>query len=161
MDVRVRTILAGVVLLLTVSGCVTNGGSAGGSTAATQPKGLVPKRASPIPDIPVPIGFELDEGRSQSSDSGRGVRWVRHVYLGLADKFAVSRFYKQHMPEHGWVRQMDRMNQGTILLSFRNADTNEICEVVISDTRSWMLPKTSIRVELVPAGQGEMPAEQQ
>ena len=50
-----------------------------------------------LADVPVPVGFDLDEDRSRDFSSG-GARWADNVYSGSADKETAARFYIRQMP---------------------------------------------------------------
>lgn len=105
-------------------------------------------RAYPwIPDVPVPIGFDLDESRSRDFMAA-GARYVDHLYKGRADKWAVARFYKRQMPIHRWTFVTDIFAQGDIRLDFEKE--TERCQVVISKG-SWWHP-TYIKVQLWTTG---------
>jgi hypothetical protein len=111
---------------------------------------LVDKSNPPVLDIPVPIGFDLDEGRSINR-SGAGVRIVDHVYVGRADKFAVVRFYEQMMPEQGWKKMSYQFAKGRGVLSFEKdlAGYKEGCRITVDDG-SW--GQVEVNVELGPRG---------
>ncbi len=91
------------------------------------------RRRPPIADLPVPIGFELDEQRSRHSKSGP-FRMVDHVYTGKGDRFAVSRFYKRYMKMSRWTLVQDVFAQGVITLSFDKG--SERCSVSI-ESNGW------------------------
>jgi hypothetical protein len=91
------------------------------------------RRRPPIADLPVPIGFELDEQRSRHSKSGP-FRMVDHVYTGKGDRFAVSRFYKRYMQMSRWTLVQDVFAQGVITLSFDKG--SERCSVSI-ESNGW------------------------
>ncbi len=111
---------------------------------------LVDKSNPPVLDIPVPIGFELDEARSINR-SGAGMRIVDHVYVGRADKFAVVRFYEQMMPEQGWKKMEYQFAKGRGVLSFEKdlAGYKEGCRITVDDG-SW--GRIEVNVELGPRG---------
>ncbi len=65
--------------------------------------GLVLAETSPIPDVPLPIGFRpLPELCSASVEGADGARRVRHVYQGMGNAGEVVAFYRQHLPSRGW-----------------------------------------------------------
>ena len=94
------------------------------------PLELVAQSRPPIPDLPVPMGFDMDEQASRSFAAG-GTRFVDHAYAGRADKYAVSRFYKRHMPVCRWVLVTDMFVQGKIMLEFEKE--HERCHISIGD----------------------------
>ncbi len=80
------------VCLLAVIGC--NSGSDKPPVVGSElqaPKGLIAQVQPPLPDLPVPVGFKLEEGKSRSFEAA-GPRYIDHTYKGRADKFAVKRF---------------------------------------------------------------------
>ncbi len=123
-------------------GAIDTGGSAGEADAPTE---LVAKARSPIPDVPAPLGFKMDQKHSLSA-AAPGVRLITYRYKGSADKWAVGRFYKRQMPSYQWVHEADRMIHGTIFLNFRKE--GELCTIVIRD-RTW--GGSEVDVEVFPA----------
>ena len=81
------------------------------------PTELVAQSRPLIPDLPIPLGFEMAQNKSWSR-AREGTRWVIHYYEGRADKWAVGRFFKRQMPANGWTQDSDRMKQGDIMLDF-------------------------------------------
>lgn len=63
--------------------------------------GLVAATESPIPDVPMPIGFKPVVSRCSSSFDGV-VRTVVHVYQGRARAAEAVLFYRQQLPLFGW-----------------------------------------------------------
>lgn len=71
--------------------------------------GLVAMQSSPIPDVPMPIGFK--PVRSVCSSSFDGVaRTVTHVYQGRASTDDTVRFYNQQLALYDWQR-VDQQTQ--------------------------------------------------
>ena len=64
--------------------------------------GLVAQPRSPIPDVPMPVGFSAVASQSASHVED-GVRHVRHVYQGRGQSAEVVDFYRRHLPRHGWI----------------------------------------------------------
>jgi hypothetical protein len=125
------------VMLAMLAGC--NGGGSGQASdgayrEVSAPVELVAKSRPPIPDVPVPIGFDLDENRSRNF-AAAGLRTVDHLYKGNADKFAVARFYKRQMPISRWVLVTDRFAQGDIILDFEKE--TEHCSIMIDEGDMW------------------------
>ena len=154
--------LAGCVLALLVcwsSGCdnqqsqtvETPGGAHGKALPLIE---LVAQARPPIPDLPVPIGFNLDEGRSRNFAAG-GARYVDHLYKGRADKFAVARFYKRHMPISRWVLMTDMFAQGDIMLVFEKE--TQRCQIIASDGSLWH--PCYIQVQLWTTGRIKVPSQ--
>lgn len=142
--------------LLLAAGCNNNASVNTGSTPREVgvPNELVAKARPPVPDVPVPLGFDLDEDESRSLASA-GIRWVDHRYTGNPDKWAVGRFYKRQMPLNGWVLDSDQMSQGLITLSFSKGV--ERCDVRISD--GGLFTGTVIRISVRSVGEINAPLD--
>ena len=123
-----------VAVVAAAAGCSQSGSSSGVAPEGSAPAGPVPELVAmsrpPIADMPVPIGFSLDEGKSRNF-SAAGARYVDHVYKGRADKFAVGRFFKRQMPINRWTLVTDMFVQGDIMLDFEK-DT-ERCRATVTD----------------------------
>lgn len=91
-------------------------------------EGLVASAQSPIPDVPMPIGFKPVVSQSSSEFDGR-VRQVHHVYQGRADHPDAVTFYRVGLPMHDWrfVRRVDQPD-GSTTQSFTKG--NESLEVL-------------------------------
>jgi hypothetical protein len=141
-------VLAGLVL---AGGCGEEPkqiDSSSGAPREVAPRAdLVARANPPIPDIPVPIGFKIDEKRSRNMEGGNA-RWVDHLYKGGADKFAVWRFYEQQMPVKRWTMQSVIFSQGDVTMDFRK-DT-ESCRILISDG-GW-LDDTQVQIMAFRSG---------
>ena len=143
--------VVGVVLVtaaMAVAGC--NGDKkveGSGDSSAKASIELVPMARPPIPDLPVPIGFDLDQGRSRNL-AAAGVRWVDHLYKGKADKFAVARFYRKQMPLSRWILVTELFAKGNLTLDFERQ--SDRCHVTVSD--GSLFHPTYVRVELWTAG---------
>jgi hypothetical protein len=132
------------------------GGGGGAQPAGGSPDGagtvgplpeLVSMSRPPIADLPVPLGFDLAEGKSRNL-AAAGARFVDHVYTGRADKFAVGRFYKRLMPINRWALVTDKFVQGEIQLDFEK-DT-ERCQVTIMD--GGFFGSTAVKIAVMPSG---------
>ncbi len=64
--------------------------------------GLVAAVDSPIPDVPMPIGFKPVVSQSSSSFDG-AARTVTHVYQGRSRAVETVLFYRQQLPLHDWL----------------------------------------------------------
>jgi len=142
-----------LALSAAMAGCDSSsnagGVSAGGSKVVGPVPELVAMRRPPISDLPVPIGFDLEENKSRNF-AAAGARYIDHVYTGRADKFAVGRFYKRQMPISRWTLVTDMFVQGDIMLDFEK--DNERCRISVStggflgSTRIKMVVWTSGRI---------------
>ena len=125
--------------------------AAGGAYTEVGPAvALIARRDPPMADLPVPMGFELDEGRSRDMTAG-GARWLDHLYKGRADKLAVSRFYERHMPISRWVLMSRMFVQGNRVLEFDKQA--ERCRIFITD--GGLLRPCEVKVQMWPAGRIE------
>jgi hypothetical protein len=120
-----------------LSGCAWFGGASNPGVE------LIAVAKPPVADLPVPMGFTLDEGNSRSNDSGVA-RFVDHLYTGSASKFAVSRFYKKAMVARKWRFVSETFSLGDQNLRFERP--GEKCSVFIS-SGSWLHP-TKLKLQL-------------
>lgn len=154
-----------IVAMVFAAVAVTAGGCTGpgqaGHSHQSQARGsgevglmaeLQPMAIPPIRDLPIPLGFLMDEGRSRNFRGGFA-RYVDHVYHGKADKFAVSRFYMRQMPIQRWVLVTDMFVQGELMLDF--IKESESCRVIVTDGK-WSESAT-IKVTLWTSGQIQAP----
>lgn len=113
------TIAIALSNLCVLGGCGGNGEVVSDESGEPRPvlKELAARPNPPILDLPVPLGFDLDEGASRSADSGVA-RFVDHVYRGRADKFAIARFYKKSLPPNEWILIMETFTTGEYRLDF-------------------------------------------
>ena len=63
---------------------------------------LVANPRSPLPDVPVPVGFELIDSKSTGRINPGGTRQVHHVYQGLADFTAAVEYYRHVLAANHW-----------------------------------------------------------
>ena len=113
---------------------------------------LVATSRPPIADMPVPIGFKIDEDKSRDYAPGGG-RFVDHTYQGGARKLAVKRFYQRQMPVSRWTLTMAKYVRGEISLDYEKEA--ERCRITISD--GGLFHKTSIRLEVWTSGRLQTP----
>jgi len=137
---------AAIAALSLLSGCRNSNtqvidASSGAPREVAPTQDLVGMARPPIPDLPIPIGFSLDEGRSRNYTIGSG-RIVDHVYRGKGDKLAVKQFYERQMVIQRWALVSAMFVTGDIALDFEKE--NERCHIVIKDVGTW-----SSRVEVV------------
>ena len=126
--------------------------SSGAPRQTVQESELVAQSRPPIPDLPLPIGFDLDQGRSRNF-AAAGLRWVDHLYKGGGDKFAVARFYRRQMPINRWVLVTEMFTQGSMTLDFEKQ--TERCHIVVSDGN--LMTPTIIKVQLWTSGRVQTP----
>lgn len=143
--------VVGVVLVaaaMAVAGCNSDKKvESSGDSSAQAPVELVAMARPPIPDLPVPIGFNLDQGRSRNL-AAAGIRWVDHLYKGKADKFSVARFYRKQMPLSRWTLVTEMFTKGDLKLAFERQ--SDRCQITVSD--GSLFHPTYVRLELWTAG---------
>jgi len=140
-----------LALSAVLAGCGGSSESVGASTDGPSAVGPIPElvamRRPPIEDLPVPIGFYLDEDKSRNFTAA-GARYVDHAFKGRADKFAVGRFYKRQMPISRWTLVTDMFVQGDIVLDFEK-DT-ERCRINVSD--GGLFGSTRVKIAVWTSG---------
>ncbi len=144
--------ISALAVLVALAGCVRNNGSSG--TAPTNPSAtggslvLMSEPSAPIADVPVPISFRLNEGRSRDYAAGNA-RYIDHIYEGSADKDAVAAFYRLEMARGRWALVTRRRNAGVIILDFEKE--SEQCVITISRHFDLFRP-TQVHVEMWTTG---------
>ena len=112
---------------------------------ASEPMRLTAKRRPPISDLPVPRGFRILEDESEDAYTGRRRLYVRHVYAGSGEPFAVRNFYRDRMPQYQWQLVNSVHVAGTHSMVFQKGQ--ESCTVAISRSKSaW---SSGIRVQII------------
>lgn len=135
------TTVVAAIMLSVVSGCVGAAPVAGNAS-------LVSSAHPYEPGIPVPVGFRLVDQASEDFSSGP-VRYVRHRYLGRADKYAVREFYRKQMPLVRWTAISDSNVNGRITMRFQRQD--ESCTVTIEDETSGFARRVAVQVMIAPS----------
>jgi hypothetical protein len=98
---------------------------------ADEPNPLVARASSQVADLPVPLGFRYQEGKSRAQVSG-ALRYVSVYYKGYKSKERVASFYRRQMPaNHRWKLESFRTDRGTFKLDF--AKGGERCNIVITE----------------------------
>jgi hypothetical protein len=121
-----------ILALLTGSGC------------SQQPEKIERLVAAPRPyepDVPIPSGFRIVDDATEDRSTGTMRLYLRHVYTGAADKYAVRNFYREQMPLARWSKVSDGNVRGLCTLRFVKG--NESCVVEIGDASQF---KTRIQV---------------
>ncbi len=112
---------------------------------AAEPMRLMARQRPPISDLPVPMGFRILEDESEDAYTGRRRLYVRHVYAGSGESFAVRNFYRDRMPQYKWQLVNSVYAAGTHTMVFQKGQ--ESCTVAISRSKSaW---KSGIRVQII------------
>jgi len=109
------------------------------SSSPETPGPLMAGANSPIADVPVPIGFKLQEGKSYAQVTGP-LRFVKYYYVGRESTLPVVKFFKDNMPLNKWdfVSQDGPANEMTLKFT----KSNEDCVIVIQGgsmhTKVWI-----------------------
>ena len=149
---------ATVVAVLLLCGCGNTqviDASSGAPREVAPAQDLVGTARPPIPDLPIPIGFSLDEGRSRNYTIGSG-RIVDHLYRGKGDKLAVKQFYERQMGIQRWALVSAMFVTGDIALDFEK--DNERCHVVIKDAGSWLSSRVEVGVTITTSARLQTPS---
>ena len=160
MTARRCAVLFGVCLAATAvflgAGCEQDTGvQVGAAEKKSEPADQMwAQKRPPIADLPIPVGFKLNEGQSRSF-AAAGARYVDHLYKGKGDKFAVARFYKSQMPRNRWVLVTDMFIQGEVVLDFEKE--TERCRVVLSGG-GGLLDRVRLHIVLWTSGRIPIPA---
>ena len=130
--------------------------SSGAPRSVEQAEELVAQSQSTVADLPLPVGFDLDQSRSRSF-AGGSARYVDLVYEGRCDKTSLVSFFKKQMPANRWAITSYRFLQGQHTLDFEK--DNERCSIIISEG-SGLWKNTEIKVQLWPSGRIEQNGSQ-
>lgn len=140
-------------LVLAVGGCGEFSGyrsDDGQWLSRSSGPGMVAKTPSPIPDVPMPVGFVAVAGRSSSFVTPAGVRMVTHTYQGLAEVDEAVRFYRRQLPLHGWTAVSEKMTGGVATLVCEKGPERLTVEVseprvleIVVEIRDKDLPATT------------------
>jgi hypothetical protein len=153
---HLRWLVIAVAAAATAGGCEPQQQTVDNSSGAprmVEPAGgpdLIAQSRPPISDLPMPVGYSLDEGKSRSFMAA-GARYVDHIYRGRADKYQLVRFFKRQMPAGRWVLVEDVFVQGDWFLDFEKE--GERCRITIEEGNLFypstvkVILRTSGRVE--------------
>lgn len=138
--IRLAVTLLGSLTVMVSGGCH--------GPSATVERGVpVASREPYEQDIPLPVGFVLADHSSEDW-SGGSIRYLRHRYLGVADKFAVRRFYREQMPLVRWKGVGDSHVRGRIVMRFERG--RESGTVTIEDDGRGGTGRLAIEVLITP-----------
>ena len=131
-----RLVFSAAVLWVLGMGC---------GPSAAEPTRLLARQRAPISDLPVPMGFRILEAESEDAYTGRRRLYVRHVYEGSGEPFAVRNFYRDRMPQYHWQLVSSVHVAGTHSMVFEKGQ--ESCTVTVSRSKSgW---RSGIRVQII------------
>jgi hypothetical protein len=136
-------------------GCVLAGGCESAGKSKSQSVRLIASNRPYEPDVPLPAGFEIVEQAMEDYSTGQARLYLRHVYAGRADKFAVRRFYREQMPLMRWAKVSDSAVKGQFTMRF--AKGNEVCMIDISDHDKMGGKETMVEVTVAQEQRGTAP----
>lgn len=142
----VLPLLTAVVL---VGGCETSG------QRKEQAVRLIANSRPYERDIPLPASFRIVEQAMEDHSTGQSRTYLRHMYAGRADKFAVRSFYREQMPLLRWSKVSDGAIKGEFSMRFIKG--NEVCEINIRDESDIIGKKTLIQVKVAQEQRGATP----
>ncbi len=112
---------------------------------AREPMRMMAKQRPYFSDVPIPMGFQIIEKASEDSMTGKRRVYVRHVYEGRADPYAVRDFYIERMPQYKW--QMVNAGQVEGIHTMRFVKAQESCTLTIQRSKSaW---GGTVRIQLL------------
>lgn len=123
------------LLAALVGGCNTSGGT------TQRMARLLPSPRSYERDVPIPTGFVILDPLGESRSTGARRLYLRHVYEGQANKYAVRNFYLEQMPLAGWTKVSEGNVRGLITMRYEKA--SESCGMQITGSG---MGKTRVQV---------------
>lgn len=99
-------------------------------------------------DIPVPRGFRMTEQVSEDWSNG-SARYLRHRYVGRADRQGVREFYRRQMPLVRWTPVDESSVHGRISMRFHRG--SESCTIDIEDLPGGWSRRVAVGVLIVPS----------
>ena len=106
-------------------------------------------------DIPLPVGFSIVEQSMEDHSTGQCRTYLRHLYAGSDDKFAVRNFYREQMPLMRWAKMSDGAIKGDF--SMRFAKGNEVCEISINEEGRLFGNRTLVQIRVAQEQRGTTP----
>ncbi len=139
--------IVGIVAILALA--IALGGCSNSSAV------LTPSPRSPIADVPVPQGFHIVLGRSESTVvPSTGLRLVNEYYKGSSPRLSTARFYLDNMPGNGWKLLEETQGSGGITEFFKKG--SEDCTVTVR--HGWFHTHLYIVITPTHAGASGTPA---
>ncbi|MCG3137175.1 MAG: hypothetical protein HJJLKODD_01018 [Phycisphaerae bacterium] len=123
---------------LVVSGC-------GEPNKPTTPQRVIPQERAFFSDVPLPVGFNINDRASEDRMSGERRIYVRHVYEGRGEAYAIRSFYLEQMPQYQW--QVVSVGNTGGMHTIRLTKERESCTITVSAfTTRW---RDGVRVEIL------------
>ncbi len=113
-----------------------------------KPPALLPLSPfSPVMDVPVPVGFQIDRDRSQATVVPHSsLRLINQEYRGSAPASAVARFYRHRLPPLRWKSLGQTRVRGSWILFFNK--NREDCTITI--VPGWFFTHLYLVVAPIP-----------
>jgi hypothetical protein len=113
-------------------------------------KTLVAAVNSPIADVPVPAGWQLDTSTARAESLfTSNLRRVNHTYRGDDSPLVVVRFYKDQLPLKGWQSVSQIQDGKSIIMKYVKAGEN--LTITIGESSVWSFKfSNSVNVEINP-----------
>ncbi|MEM6393801.1 MAG: hypothetical protein AAF797_13590 [Planctomycetota bacterium] len=107
--------------------------------------GLIADPNSPIPDVPMPVGFKGVADQSSAATTPNG-RVVTHIYQGIADFPDANAFYTNSLWRYGWTQtELLEPTDKVAIHSYTNGPES-LTITVTQDIR-----RITYRIEIKPA----------
>jgi hypothetical protein len=148
---RAALLLSAAWLLLILLGCSQKPQRIDMSSGAPRelgegPEPLVAKADVRVADIPIPVGFKVQESKSFAQANSQS-RYVSHYYKGRSPKERVAGFYLDQMTtNHRWSKESYRQYGGEIKMDFGKG--NERCVITITEDM-WGYSTAHVEIYLV------------
>lgn len=105
-------------------------------------QGLVVSPNSPIPDVPMPVGFKAVASQSNWQYDGN-VRVVRHVYQGHAEPSDSVEFYQRTLAGHRWALvDIQAIDSATVLRYTKGPE-----QLTITTKDGWAVSTITINID--------------
>ncbi|MFH0981232.1 MAG: hypothetical protein V2A79_06820 [Planctomycetota bacterium] len=153
--IRVTELVRLAVVLPAMASAGLTGGCEGSARRNDQTVRLIATNRPYEQDVPLPAGFTIVEQAMEDHSTGQARTYLRHLYAGRADKFAVRNFYREQMPLQRWAKVSDGAIKGEFTMRFSKG--NEVCEINIRDDGKALLKKTLVQVIVAQEQRGTTP----
>jgi len=120
---------------------------------ASENPDLIPQSRPLLPDVPLPMKFELVESDSHEWTDGQ-LRYVHHLFKGSEDLQSVLRFYEKQMPIHHWTLQEKQLIRGRTEMDF--VKSTEKARVSVYRGSFW---KIYVHISIWPSSGGAAPKD--
>ncbi|MCP4251041.1 MAG: hypothetical protein GY778_28725 [bacterium] len=148
------TIRDGSLWIGGLAACLTAAGCSGAASKGREIRLVASARPYEL-DLPIPVGFKLEDSASEDHSTGVARLYLRHLYVGGADKYAVRNFYREQMPLSRWSKVSDQNIRGVCTLRFEKG--SESCTVEIRESGRGLATRTQVQVLVAQEQRGSGP----